>query len=559
MPRLRAHHLCGDEVDALRAIILARSTEQRMTFAAAIEELPNHPACSRETAEWIRERVSWYHRRGKRVEWPQSLRRAGRVTPDLSAKFRGRRALQMATPPVHRGGFWVDGEGRSQELVPYVLFESDDVSLNEPFRWRDPDSGLWMAGRQTLVTIDVASAAFLGATAVGRPKDAYRAEDIADHFLRTCELHGLPTAWRLEHGSWAGNFVAGIEVEGMTARWGALDALFRVVHTTGPRSKGLIEVRFSILQSFLAHTEGGATLGRRASEFEGTAKLMRRVGYDRRRADDDAVSDQAAVQRLWTIDRFADAACAAMERANNRPVERTWSPDPIIPAAALQAAGNNHRQIPQTERWRFAPAKMAATVRRGQIVIKLRSYRMPFRFAINGALGDLYLEDGYKVLVAFHPGRPEEGCAIGNRERGAKNYRGWAVGQIIHHAAPYLPLVPQIDLSTQSGAAGNGQARAVTSAVATEFRGIAAQMQAYQTSRAAALQAQAATPHRESAARDSHGNRVEQAGIRAALPDIAAIRRAEESEAEATVDRLAAFRSRSLIGSEEEREALRFG
>lgn len=569
MPRRRTHQLTPEEIDAVRAIALARSTAGRLHFAAAMEELPAHPACTPETADWVRSRIRHYRARGKKVEWPQSVRRACRITPDVSARFRGDKAARMAAPHITRGGFWRDEKGRERALEPHSIYESDDVSLNEPFRWRDPDTGRMQAGRQCLASVDVGSGGFLALQLVGRPKDAYRQEDIADHFLHTCELHGLPEAWRLEHGSWAATFVRGIEVEGMERRWGGLDALFGLVFTDGPRAKGFIESRFHMLQSRMAHTEGGVTIGRQRGEFERAAKLMRRVGYDRRRAEADpslgSDDSEAAVSRLWPMEQAADAALAAADALNRRPMERAWSPAPIVPAEALQSHRND-RAIPQQQRWRFHPVKRQATVRRGQVEIKLPGWSMPFRFAVNGACGDLYLEDGYKVLVAFHPGRPEEGCAIANRESGVRNYRAYGLGDIIHHALPYQPLQPQIDLSTPSGTAGNGMSRAVTTATRREFRGIAGQMEEYRRHRAkVARERDAATPARANAksdTRDSAGNRAEHAGTAAPLPDLHRLRAAtppaEETGAAESGDPIEAFRSGSLF-TDEEREHLRYG
>jgi hypothetical protein len=272
--------------------------------------------------------------------------------------------------------------------------------------------------------------------------------------LDLCELWGMPRVWRLERGSWAATFVKGIEVEGMASRWGSLDGLFRVVHTEHARGKGLIEGRFDMLQTLMAHTEGGLTMGRHADDFEKISKLLRRVGYDRRRAEADLPTEQAAVQRLWTVSEASDGTRRAMERCNGRPMERYFSKDKTPPEELMQGCGG--QVIPQAERWRFCGSKVQATVsRNGDVVVKLPNYDAPFRFACNG-VGNLYLPAGYPLFVAFSPQRPEEGAYIGNRARGTLNRDSWGIGEMIKIRLPELKDAPQVDLTTTSGASGPG-------------------------------------------------------------------------------------------------------
>lgn len=561
MARPKAHQLSRDELDALRGLVLARSTRTRVRISLAVEEFVDHPACTQLTREWIVDRLAHYRRTGIRPQWPLSLRRAVSPTAALSARLRGDKALSMEAPSVRRGGFWVDAKGQTRSLQAYDIYESDDVSINEPFRWKDPETGLWMAGRQTLATIDVGSAGFLGCNLIGRPKDAYRQEDIADHFLDVCDQYGMPQAWRLERGSWAATFVEGIRVDGMEKRWGALDELFRVLHTDGPRGKGLIEERFDILQTMMAHTEGGITLGRHAGEFERAARMMRRVSYDLRREIEGKAISGEAVNRLWKIEVAADAVRAAMERANGRIVERGWDKLRMVPAEALQAAGKG-RAIPPQERWRFHPCKTTATVRGGMIEVRHNAWPNPFRFACNGVVNGLYLEDGFKALIAYHPSRPELGAAIASRDTGVKNRGDWALGQIIHHALPYQPYMPQVDLTTPSGAAGTGVKARFSSATRQEFRGVAAQMKAYNEAREERICAKQASPAaakaRRSEARDGQGNRAEHAGTTAPVPDLSALRQQAFPAETAEADSLSAFRHTSLF-TDEEREEIRYG
>lgn len=562
--RPEACKLSTEEADALRALVIARSTGGRIRFSLAVEDFIRHPSCSEITREFLKSRLIRARETGTRPQWPRSLRRVARVTAAEQAAFRGAKHLTKEAPTIARGGFWVDVKGRERELHPYDIFESDDVSVNEPFRWVDPESGLWMAGRQTLATVDVGSAGFLGATCVGRPRDAYRMEDIADHFRDVIELHGLPEVWRLERGSWASSFVEGIEMEGRKSRWGALNDLFRVIHSETANGKGFIEQRFDMLQSCMAHTEGGITLGRSPGEFENAAQLMRRVQYDRRRAEVLDTPNQDAVQRLWTAAEAADGVRRAMERLNARPVERRWHPDPMVPVEEM--ANRRGRSMPSGERWRFHPIKRTAVVRKGVIEVRVDHYSTPFRFAVNGVLDSIYLDNNYPVFIAFHPGRPEEGCAIGNREMGVRNREAWGMGQIIATALPWLPFEPQVDLTTESGVSGPGIRRRFESGVRAEFRGVRQQMKAWKDHRRREIAAEDKTSRSE--ARDGHGRRHEVQGERfssashqsepekATPVDLSAFRNRRladlpQEPCNAPADPLEAFRKRSLLTADE--------
>lgn len=501
MPRPVAYRLNEEEITALKGLCLALSTRGKLAFAKAVETLPDHPACRQDTREYIEERLAYYYHRGSIPRWPESWRKASRVTKELRAALRGSKSLALTSPPVRRDRTWVDASGQAREIEAFDIYESDDVSVNEPFRWQDPVSGIWYAGRQTLATVDVRSAGFLGASMIARPKDAYRAEDIADHFLRVVEDYGLPHVWRLERGSWASRFVHGIEMAD-GRKWGSLDALFGIVHTFSGRGKGLVEQRFNELQSWMAGSlTGELTIGRTRGEFESATKKMRRVSYDKRRMEDGMPADEKAVMRLWDVQEAGDGVLEAMQRANSRMVSRRQWGERMIPSQALES--NNPRRLPEEERWRFLPVKQEATVRRGMIEIKHPNYPVPFRFSINGVVHGLYLEDGFPVYVAWHPACPDLGATIGNRCTGLQNAESWALGEIIM-TAPYEPCVHNVDRTTASGTAGNGNARRANNTVRQEYRAVKESLKAYQSQRKANNVSRPGT----SEIRDGRGNRA---------------------------------------------------
>ena len=96
-------------------------------------------------------------------------------------------------------------------------------------------------------------------------------------------------------------------------------------------------------------------------------------------------------------------------------------------------------------------------------------YPMPFRFRVNGA-SDHYLEHGHAVLVAFHPGKPEQGCHVFNAETGTRNRDGLKFGELLL-VAPIAEDAPQFSLSRDEQDAFARRRRAAA-AVRSEFRAI---------------------------------------------------------------------------------------
>lgn len=443
--------LTRDEELALRAHNLERGS-----FALAVEWFARDPRCRPATRAAILETLDNAARDRREARWPQSLRRAGYVTAEERACFRGRKASADLELCARRGLFYVDEIGVERELVAGALWESDDMSSNEPFRYADPDGGATRVGRQMLATVDVFSSAYLGVTPIGRERDAYRVEDIADHLRELVVAHGLPLAWRIERGVWENIFIDGLELENGEV-WGGLDVLFSVVRTWKSRGKGTIETSFNLLQNLIAHTS--TSIGRERGEFEQGTKLFLRAQK----------GDPVAAAHFWDIAQAADGYRAAMEIFNTRPKKRrAHGRDLVVPAD--QFRGAMRRDCPEGELWRFCPVKRRATVRQGAIEMMVAHYPMPFRFQVNGITDGLFLEHGYQVLVAFHPGRPEEGCHVFNAETGTRNRDGH------RFAAPLLvaPLSedsPQFSLSKIEQDAFAARRKAAA-AVRSEFRAI---------------------------------------------------------------------------------------
>lgn len=445
------YQLSRTEKCALRSLVL-----QRESFALAIEQFAYDPKCRPMTRALILEELDDAARRQCSPSWPLSLRRAGYVTAEERAKFRGQKSFQVVEHCDRRGLWWFDECGTRHSLLPNTLWESDDMSSNEPFSWPDPETGEIRIGRQTLCTQDVFSASWLGATPLGRERDAYRAEDIADHLLDTVRALGLPQFWRFERGTWECAMIGGIKLRDGKV-WGSLDELFGVIRTWKSRGKGGIEVGFDLVQSLQAHRSD--SIGRTRGEFEAETRRFLRA----------CRGDAKAAANFWPIGEYADALKGAMEAFNGRPKRRRAFGRKLVVPADLYA-GAVRRECPENQLWRFSPVKKTATVRKGHIEVNVPHYPLPFRFRVNGEVPMLYLENGYGVLIAFHPGHLERGCYVFNGETSARNRDGWPLGEPLL-LAPCAEDAPQFALSRDEQAfLARRQANA---AVTSEFRAVA--------------------------------------------------------------------------------------
>lgn len=438
--------LSDTETKTLRGLAL-----QKGSIPVAIEWFAQHADCTPATRELITAELDRAARLRIHPHWPDSLRRAARPTVDEEAAFRGRKHSMEVEFTERRGLEWVDEDGTRRPMLPNTIWESDDMSSNEPFTWTEsvPDGQMLRIGRQTLATVDVFACAWLGVSPIGRERDAYRGEDIADHMADCVAAHGLPTLWRLERGPWENTFVDGVLL-GHTAesgpdgrrkeiRWGGLDPLVQIVRAWKSRQKGTVESSFDLLQTLLAHES--TSIGRFRGEFEAQTKLYLAA----------VRGDRAAWARFWSMGEFAEAMATAMHRFNHRPkARRAHGKALVVPADLYRDTPG--RPLPESEAWRFTcPEKREATVRQGHIECTAKHYPLPFRFRVNGVIEGLYLEHGYPVLIAFHPGHPEAGCHIFNAERGVRNRDGFQFGEKLL-IAPLSEDAPQVNLAPEERA-----------------------------------------------------------------------------------------------------------
>lgn len=421
----------------------------------AVRELIADPVCRPETREKLEGILQKAMKNRRRPEFPPSLRKLAHITQEDKAYFRSKKKVQDTELVITRGNFFTDVDGKRVQMYPNALWESDDMSLNQPFRWIHPDTGREDTGRQTLCTIDVFSHYWLAAHPIGRERDAYRAEDIAAHFESILETRGMPYCWRLERGTWESNFVHGIKLPD-GSRWGGVDELFHVIHTWKSRGKATIEGGFYYLQKLLSHTS--LDIGRVRGEYDFAAREHRRA----------QAGQPDALARLWTIEQAAEALAAAMEEDNGT-MKKRHAHGPWLVRANDLYKPQLIRPVPESEKWRLCAVKKLATVRNSKISVKEPHYSVPFEFVVNNATFRGYLGNGTPVLIAFHPSRPWEGCHIFNAlsRKDARNRENRAFGEFITLAMP-LAKAPQFSLSGMI----TSQQREAKSAVRTEFREI---------------------------------------------------------------------------------------
>jgi hypothetical protein len=448
--------LTQEEIRRLRYWRLVRDS-----VPLALQEFLRDELCRPEIAEAVRGIWERALARHKRPSWPMSIRRALHVTDAERAVFRGEKAIREIEVTERRGNFIVLEDGSQWPNTPGTIYSSDDESENQPFRYFDPSTGTERLGRQSLKTIENASHKWLGFTHVGRERDAYRVEDIADHFRDVVTEFGLPLMWRVERGVWDNNWLFGVECDN-GKRWGSMEELFHIRQKFSSRGKADIEGAFNHSQDRRAHgPDGGVTsIGRYRGEFQmGTKEYLR--------AQDGDVAD---LRKFWSIHESAEAVAKALAEENQTPKQSYQAGNKFITPDAAYGTPVK-REVPADKWWLFAPVKKQAMVRQGAIEIKVPHYATSFRFRVNGAEGlSHHLDHGHRVLVAFHPGHPEQGCHVFNNDESALNREGFGWAELIG-LAEWLPDRPQEDLSGQGNFEGRKNERA---AVRREFRAIVA-------------------------------------------------------------------------------------
>jgi len=462
--RLRFWHLVKGSIPlAVESFLAEAMTGDESPYLNALREANASPTdtgtrARPELANALRAHWQQAVQARKSVVWPLSVQRACRTTQQEQAQFRGQKHASDARGMERRGNLIVLPDGEKVAWYAGAIWESDDMSLNEPFRFHDAASGQEMTGRQMLATIDAYSLHYLGHDLIGRDRDSYRAEDIANHFRSLVAAHGLPLIWRIEKGRWDNNFIWGVKIgedaEGQDIRWGGLDAIIHIRDKFTSQGKANIEGSFDLMQAISAHGFNGQTqsIGRSRGEFESGTRQMLRANRDN--------PDAAALAQFWGIADAADAVARAMHLFNQRPKKRhNFDNQTIIPAQLWAECVK--RPCPADHLWRFCAVKTTATVRRGILEVKAPHYPQSFRFRVHGGsrTPNVHCDNGHEVLVAFTPNEAWEGCHVFNADKSARNRDGWGWLEKMG-VADFMADAPQEDLHAKAYSPGANRAAA---------------------------------------------------------------------------------------------------
>lgn len=407
-----AHELTLAETAALKLAML-----QKRSRKLAAEVLMGHEACTETTFELL---AAVFDRSAEtRVDevWPTWFKRACVLTDEERLSFLGPKHLAAVEPARPRGLFYETEDGQQHPLFANALWEFDDESENTPWIELDSD-GKARVNRQTLKAIDVYSSYYLGMRAISRASDGYRIEDQADFLLELIDAHGLPLRCRIERGPWDNNFWFGIPQkmewrqtdECFGYRFGGIDLAaggpIGVIQAFKSRHKGTIEGSFNNRQNLAAHET--LDIGRSRGEHEAAAKHLTRAYANQ--ADAIAHFPEAAAR--------ADISADVLDRYNHQAKRRKnlFGPRKVVPAELYATAIK--RELPASERWRFLPVKVGATMKNAHVQVKVKDHDLPFLFSAEGFQPTWdwhkYLPHGWRLFVCFHPNRPDLGAHIFN-------------------------------------------------------------------------------------------------------------------------------------------------
>jgi hypothetical protein len=141
-----------------------------------------------------------------------------------------------------------------------------------------------------------------------------------------------------------------------------------------------------------------------------------------------------------------------------------------VPNDLLRAHTLPKRVLPESERWRFQPVKQLAVVRSGLINVTID--RKTHTWAASGE--GIGLDNGHRVVVAFHPQHPERGCTVVEAEFGPRNRERRPIGEPLFTVGA-LEMRPQFDERPADQRDGTEHpAQRHRGRVRREFRAIAA-------------------------------------------------------------------------------------
>jgi hypothetical protein len=305
-----------------------------------------------------------------------TLRRQARVTQSTRLLNAGPEAFNLHGIVTPRDLTWLDAAGVEKPIFPGLLFESDDMTANEPcwVPWDDASDpcaakfGCRLMRPQMLPWLDVGSASFRSYSLVLRYNDAYRARDILWSISHLFHTVGAPQYLRLEYGTWDSNLINAVE---------SVHHLCQIKRATSAKTK-FIENRFNTLQKYFAL--GGVSMGRHrgVKELETKQWLACREG----RLDPRTI--------FPSLEQWIARVDAAFTACNSEPIEgevygpanaqrfhgrRAWVPDEIWELHNRQ----HPMRLPTVEEsYRLLPEQSEVAIRGGHVAVKSAEHNATF-------------------------------------------------------------------------------------------------------------------------------------------------------------------------------------
>lgn len=378
--------------------------------------------------------------RASRHRIATSLRRAVAVTPEIDAMRHGPKRFDERAYIGMRDMTQIDLlTGQRVPILPGDWWEFDDQSTNQPFwfelhekevRTRQGTADALATrhgcglGRQGLFAVDIATGRWLACELVGRPRDAYRAEDILRFMRRLFEDYGLPRRGiRLERGVWKSNALTGTtelpDSERRAVVAGLSNLGIHVEYVYKSRGKPFVEGGFDHLQTRMAveaEKRGLVDIGRHRSDFEREAAMMMRCKAGVRHPRDCGFPHVSTLGEVYqSAFAFLNASAKEGRLQSGVPDER-WQA--ALEATPLRVLKPEHAGV-------FMPQKFATEIRGGHVQKTVGG--TVYRFALpelTAAVGN-----GYRIQACFDPGDPLRGCEVYNLEAGTRNTRSLRLGQ----------------------------------------------------------------------------------------------------------------------------------
>jgi len=443
-----ARHLSPEALEYLRKLLAGCGS-----LASVIDQFEFSPLCPPELKGVLASRRSRHH-------IPLSIRRAVCLTPEQQAMFNGPKQFAESAFIQRRDMTHIDlATGQRVPVAPGDWWELDDQSTNQPF-WFELPAGQNFTrqgtsdrlaerhgvalGRQGLFCVDIASGKWLSGELIGRPRDAYRAEDILRFIFRLFQDHGMPRCGlRLERGIWKARAITGEKIampedQRQIVVNSLRDLGIHIEYCYQSRGKPFVEGGFDHLQtrmSIEATLRGWKDIGREAGAKERETKAMMRVKDGVLHPRDAGFPHQADLGVAYQEAIGFLNTHAKEGRLLQGVPDELWQAS--IAAKPLRKLHMKHAGV-------FLPEKFDTCLRGGHVSKTINGTQYFFGAPeITARLGN-----GYRVFACFDPSDPWRGAELFNLETGTRNILSLPVGAHIG-TAEWSEPAPQFGMGAK--------------------------------------------------------------------------------------------------------------